>query len=121
MRGAEEEGVCAADQLGVVRLESRAAPHAGVEWVHGVRDDPSLLDVLRAVAVRLLDVDHQLPVATVGEGSVDADPASCGELDDDHAHRLCRRQSVERISNKWHRTDGQGGRRGHGQEAGPAG
>ena len=55
------------------------------------------MNVLRAVAVGLLDIHDQLAAVRVGERAVDAHPAFGREIDDDQADRLTHRQPVQGV------------------------
>ena len=119
VRGAEEEGIGGPDQLQVFRLERAALANviaAGPVAVFGC--EKAVLNVLRAVAVGLLDFDEKKITAAHGEGAVDAHPAPGGEFDRRHPHLLACGQPVQWVSCGDHGMDRDGGFGRHLQEPG---
>lgn len=65
---------------------------------HGRREvKVPTLDVLGAVAVRLLHVDAQSLAVCTSQGAVDPQASAGGELDDDQPDRLVHREVAERV------------------------
>jgi hypothetical protein len=89
--------------------------------VEGLGDQDPLLNVLRAVAVGLLNLYDQTARPCLAEGSVDADTASGGELHHHQPDLLTRRQRVQRISGGQRGADLERGQGSDVEEAGGPG
>ncbi|WP_251057181.1 hypothetical protein [Streptomyces sp. ISL-94] len=78
-------------------------------------------DVLRTVAVCLIDFEHEAVLVHGGERPVDPEATAGGEVDGQQADRLTGRELVERVAGGWCGAYAQSGCRDDVEDAGRSG